>query len=129
MPGRKYHGAGELFEYELYSSVVTATRPDGTPLFTEKLVARPWRQPVRQAGAMGKFDVFANLTLVTPQSRGWPCTRRQRRLLLMPSSGRVRPRPGLAGPPRRRLTVAAGDERGDESDQSGAVGVRVVAGV
>lgn len=66
-PGRKHHGAGELFQFDLYSSTLTANRPDGTPLFTEKLVAEPWRHPVRQAGVMGKFDVFANVTLVTPQ--------------------------------------------------------------
>ena len=66
LPGRKYHAAGELFEYDLYSSAVTAIRPGGRPLFTEKLVAEPWRQPVRQAGAMGRFDVLANVTLVTP---------------------------------------------------------------
>ena len=66
-PGRKHHGSGEVFEYDLYSSALTATRPDGTPLFTEKLVAKPRRHPVRQAGVMGKYDVFANVTLVTPQ--------------------------------------------------------------
>ena len=63
-PGRKYHG--EVFEYDLYSSSLCAGRPDGTPLFTEKLIAEPWRHPVRQAGVMGEFDVFANVTLVTP---------------------------------------------------------------
>ena len=67
LAGRKYHGDGELFEYDLYSSAVTATRPGGAPLFTEKLVAEPWRQPVRHAGAMGRFDVLANVTLVTPR--------------------------------------------------------------
>jgi urease accessory protein len=66
-PGRKHYGRGEVFEYDLYSSSLTASRPDGTPLFTEKLVAEPWRHPVRQAGVMGKFDVLANVTLVTPQ--------------------------------------------------------------
>jgi urease accessory protein len=66
-PGRKHHGRGEVFEYDLYSSALTATRPDGTPLFTEKLVAKPGQHPVRQAGVMGKFDVFANVALVTPQ--------------------------------------------------------------
>jgi urease accessory protein len=66
-PGRKYHGAGELFEFDLYSSALTASRPDGTPLFAEKLVAEPWRYPVRQAGVMGNFDVFANVTLITPR--------------------------------------------------------------
>jgi urease accessory protein len=65
-PGRKHHGAGELFEYDLYSSTLTVNRPGGTPLFTEKLVAEPWRHPLRQAGAMGAFDVLASVTLVTP---------------------------------------------------------------
>jgi urease accessory protein len=65
-PGRKHHGAGELFEFDLYSSTVTACRPDGTPLFTEKQVAEPWRYPVRRTGVMGKFDVFANVIVVTP---------------------------------------------------------------
>jgi len=66
-PGRKHHGGGELFEFDLYSSALTASRPDGTPLFTEKLVAEPWQHPVRQAGVMGNFDVFANVTVVTPE--------------------------------------------------------------
>jgi len=65
-PGRKHHGNGELFEYDLYSSAMTVRRPDGTPLFSEKLVAEPWRQPVRQTGVMGEFDVVANVILVTP---------------------------------------------------------------
>jgi urease accessory protein len=66
-PGRKHHGAGELFEFDLYSSTLTASRPDGAQLFTEKLIAEPWRHPVRQVGVMGKFDVFANATLITPR--------------------------------------------------------------
>jgi urease accessory protein len=66
-PGRKYHGDGEVFEYDLYSSALSAARPDGTALFTEKLVAEPWRHPLRQAGVMGPFDVFANVTLVCPR--------------------------------------------------------------
>jgi urease accessory protein len=65
-PGRKHHGGGELFEYDLYSSALTVSRPDGTPLFREKLVAEPWRHPVRQAGVMGGFDIVANVVLVTP---------------------------------------------------------------
>src|ERR1700756_4304438 len=47
-PGRKYHGAGELFEYDLYSSALTVSRPDGASLFSEKLIVEPWRHPVRQ---------------------------------------------------------------------------------
>jgi urease accessory protein len=66
-PGRKYHGAGKLFQYDLYSSGLTVTRPDGTALFTERLVAEPWQDTVRRAGAMGAFDVLATVTLVTPE--------------------------------------------------------------
>jgi urease accessory protein len=65
-PGRKHHGGGELFEYHHYSSELTACRPGGSSLFCEKLVAEPRRHPVRQAGAMGTFDVLANVILVTP---------------------------------------------------------------
>jgi urease accessory protein len=63
--------SGELFEFDLYSSTLTASRPGGAPLFTEKLVAEPWRHPVRQAGAMGRYDVLANVTVVTPPQRAW----------------------------------------------------------
>jgi urease accessory protein len=65
-PGRKHHGAGELFEYDLYSSALDLTRPDGTLLSSEKFVCEPWRFPLRSAGAMGEFDVVANVTLATP---------------------------------------------------------------
>ena len=67
-PGRKHHGGGELFAYDRYSSALTVRRPDGTALFSEKLVAEPARHPVRDAGAMGGFDVFANVVLVTPEA-------------------------------------------------------------
>jgi urease accessory protein len=68
-PGRKHHGGGELFEYDLYSSALTVSRPDGLSLFSEKLVAEPWRQPMRPPGVMGEFDVFANVVVVTPAHR------------------------------------------------------------
>jgi len=65
-PGRKHHGTGELFEYDLYSSSLTVARPDGTALCAEKLVCEPWRHPVRRAGVMGDFDVVASAILATP---------------------------------------------------------------
>jgi urease accessory protein len=65
-PGRKHHKGGELFEYDRYSSALTVSRPDGTPLFSEKLIVEPWRHPVRQTGVMGGFDIVANVILVTP---------------------------------------------------------------
>ncbi|MDR2983875.1 MAG: urease accessory protein UreD [Nocardiopsaceae bacterium] len=65
-PGRKYHGDGEVFEYDLYSSALTVQRPDGQLLCAEKLVCEPWRYPVRLAGVMGEFDVLANVALIAP---------------------------------------------------------------
>ena len=38
-------------------------------MFTDKVVAEPWRQPVRHAGTMGRFDVLANVPVVTPRRR------------------------------------------------------------
>ena len=66
MPGRKYHGAGELFQYDVYSATTVGRRPDGTELFTEKLVVEPWKRSVRDAGSMGRHDVFGNVVLMTP---------------------------------------------------------------
>jgi len=68
-PGRKHHRGGELFQYDLYSSALTVSRPDGTALFSEKLVIEPWRHPVRRAGMMGGFDIIANVILATPPRR------------------------------------------------------------
>jgi urease accessory protein len=67
MPGRKYHKAGELYQYDLFSSTVRAERPAGEELFTEKYVVEPSRRSVRQAGVMGEFDVFGNVVLLTPK--------------------------------------------------------------
>jgi urease accessory protein len=65
-PGRKHHGNGELFEYDLYSSALTIARPDGTALCADRLVSEPRRYPVTQVGVMGEFDVLASVTLATP---------------------------------------------------------------
>jgi urease accessory protein len=67
MSGRKYHGDGEQFEYDLYSSTLTADRPDGDELFTEKFVVEPRRHPVRRVGVMSSFDVLGTVILVTPR--------------------------------------------------------------
>jgi urease accessory protein len=67
MAGRKYHAAGELYEYDLFSSRVRAERLEGRELFAEKFVVRPRQQPVRRVGVMGEFDVFGNAILLTPR--------------------------------------------------------------
>lgn len=65
MPGRKYHAEGELFEYDVFASTVRAQRPDGRPLFTEKLLVEPPRRTVRATGVMGGFDVFGTVYAMT----------------------------------------------------------------
>jgi urease accessory protein len=65
-PGRKHHHPDECFGATLLSLAVSASRPDGSPLFSEKLVIEPARRPVRQTGVMGDFDVLANVILLTP---------------------------------------------------------------
>lgn len=65
--GRKYYGEGELFEYDLLSICTRAHRPDGTPLFREKLVTEPQKHPVRGIGTMHHYDVFANVIVLTPE--------------------------------------------------------------
>ncbi len=66
--GRKYYGEGELFVYDLLSVCTRAQRPDGTPLFREKMIATPKSVPVRDAGVMHGYDVFANVLVLTPEA-------------------------------------------------------------
>ncbi len=65
--GRKYYNEGELFVYDLLSVCTQAHRPDGTPLFREKLVASPKEKNVRDIGVMHDYDVFANVIVLTPE--------------------------------------------------------------
>ncbi len=64
-PGRKHHHPDERFGATLLSLAVTAARPDGRLLFTERLVVEPQSNPVRQTGVMGPFDAFGNVILLT----------------------------------------------------------------
>ncbi len=67
MGGRKYYKEGELFEYDILSVCSHAARPDGKRLFREKFVIDPHIQHPRTLGVMGKFDVFANVIVLTPK--------------------------------------------------------------
>jgi urease accessory protein len=69
MPGRKHYGAGEIFAYKLFSSTISASRPDGTPLFTEKFVIEPERDDLTRLGSMGGFHVFGNVIVLTPKDK------------------------------------------------------------
>ncbi|PZQ50126.1 MAG: urease accessory protein [Rhodovulum sulfidophilum] len=67
MPGRKHYGAGEIFVFDLFSSLVRARRPDGRLLFAEKFVLEPARAPLDVLGVMGPFHVFGNLVVLCPK--------------------------------------------------------------
>lgn len=67
MGGRKYYRDGELFEFDILSVCSHGERPDGEQLFREKFVIDPNVVPIRQLGVMGKFDVFANVIVMTPK--------------------------------------------------------------
>jgi urease accessory protein len=66
-PGRKHHHPDESFGATLLSIAMSAQRPDGRALFSEKLVIEPGRRPVRQTGVMDSFDVLGNVILLTPR--------------------------------------------------------------
>ena len=69
MGGRKYYGNGELFEYDILSVCDHGERPDGKQLFREKFIIDPRVEHPRNLGVMGKFDVFANVIVITPQDK------------------------------------------------------------
>ncbi len=64
--GRVHHGSGERFVFDLLSSTVSASRPDGTPLFVEKYIVDPTRRKASAVGVMGGYEAFANVVLLTP---------------------------------------------------------------
>lgn len=66
MGGRKYYGDGEMFDYDILSVCSHAQRPDGRRLFREKFVIDPAKNNPRTLGVMGKFEIFANVIVVTP---------------------------------------------------------------
>lgn len=67
MPGRKYYRDGEIFEYDVLSVCAHAHRPTGERLFREKFVITPQKGNLRNLGIMGRFDVFANVIVLTPE--------------------------------------------------------------
>jgi len=68
-PGRKHHHPDECFGATVLSFSTSASRPDGRPLFAEKLVIEPRRYGIRQTGVMNSFDVFANVILCAPEDK------------------------------------------------------------
>lgn len=67
MPGRKYYGDGEMFDYDILSVCTHGERPDGTQLFREKFVIDPHKLDPRRLGIMADFEIFANVIVMTPK--------------------------------------------------------------
>ena len=67
MGGRKYYKEGELFEFDILSVCSHGERPDGRQLFREKFVIDPHVSNLRGLGIMGRYDVFANVLVLTPR--------------------------------------------------------------
>lgn len=69
MPGRKYYNNGELYEYDVLSVRSSAARPDGEPLYREKFIIAPGKEPVRGLGAVSRYDVFGNVIALMPKDK------------------------------------------------------------
>lgn len=69
MPGRKYYGDGEIFQYDILSVCTHAERPDGQQLFREKFIIDPKMHNLRLIGQMHDYDIFANVIVITPPDK------------------------------------------------------------
>lgn len=63
--GRKH--SGERFDYDILSTTLRASRPDGEMLFQERLISEPCRVPPSRRGIMGEADVWASVVVITPE--------------------------------------------------------------
>lgn len=66
MGGRKHAERPEFFEYDILSVCCHGNRPNGDKLFREKFVINPKKYSPRILGIMDKYDVFANVIVMTP---------------------------------------------------------------
>jgi len=69
MPGRKYYGKGEIFQYDLLSVCTHASRPDGQELFREKFIIEPKANDIAASGQMHGYHVFANAVVIAPSDK------------------------------------------------------------
>lgn len=77
MGGRKYYKEGEMFDYDILSVCCHGKRPSGEDLFREKFIVEPSKRlNPRQLGIMGRFDVFANVIVMTPPDKAEEIYRR-----------------------------------------------------
>lgn len=68
LAGRLHYQGGEVYEFDLFSSTVSADRDGGEPLFVEKFLIQPGRSKTSAPAVMGDFKVFGNVILLTPRA-------------------------------------------------------------
>ena len=66
MSGRKHHHVAERFGCDVSSMAVNVYRPDGSPLFSEKVLIEAGDATVEYPAVMKGFDAFANILLIAP---------------------------------------------------------------
>ncbi|MFC0245587.1 urease accessory protein UreD [Falsochrobactrum ovis] len=66
MSGRKHHHESERFGFDLLSMIMTAKRPNGKRLFTDKVLIEKSNSTIDFPAVMGGFDAFANIVCITP---------------------------------------------------------------
>lgn len=67
--GRRYYGEGECFVYDVLSVCTRVERPDGTPLFREKMIIDPSQYSPCRLGIMADYEIFANVLVLTPSDK------------------------------------------------------------
>lgn len=68
LAGRRHFGLGERFQFDILSLSTRAERENGELLFREKYIIQPPMHSPEGVGAMGGFEIFANVILLTPKA-------------------------------------------------------------
>lgn len=68
LSGRRYKRGGEHWAFDLLSIATSASRPDGEPLFNERMVIEPSRHAPCELGAMGTWSIVGNCFLLAPET-------------------------------------------------------------
>ena len=67
LSGRRHKRRGEHFAFDLLSIATSASRPDGEPLFDERMVIEPSRFAPEALGAMGPWSILGNCFVLAPE--------------------------------------------------------------
>lgn len=67
LSGRRHKRDREHFAFDLLSIATSALRPDGEPLFDERMVIEPSRHAPDALGAMGAWSILGNCFVLAPE--------------------------------------------------------------